>query len=115
MNKILFASALCLACVGFSAPLLSNPVVTTTTDGAVAPTVTTAAATDQDIANHVKEAFRKDASLQKDTARVLVSVKDKEVTLKGTVADKATSDRFEDVASKVPGVSDVENDLEVAK
>ena len=64
------------------------------------------------IREDVSEALERDGEL--DASNVTVAVENGEVTLEGTVPDRASKRRAEDLAEVVAGVRDVHNRLRIA-
>ena len=67
---------------------------------------------DERIREAVSEELSRDGDL--DASEIEVSVKDGEVTLEGTVPDRGSKRRAEDLIHRQPGVRDVHNRLRVA-
>ncbi len=68
---------------------------------------------DDRIREDVSESLSADGDL--DASEITVGVEDGEVTLEGTVGDRASKRRAEDLAERVAGVGDVHNRLRLAR
>ncbi len=68
---------------------------------------------DERLREDVSESLSADGEL--DASEITVGVEDGEVTLEGTVGDRASKRRAEDLAERVAGVRDVHNRLRLAR
>ncbi len=68
-------------------------------------------ASDRDIYRRVSERLAANGAL--DARNITVHVKDREVTLVGTVNDRAAKRLAQDIADSVRGVADVRNELQI--
>jgi len=101
------------------APARNTPTVpesTPATPQAGAPASGTAAMSDADraLAQRVEEALRQDTTVASAAQNIQVHAMNGEVTLRGSVSSEQEKTNLASAAEKVPGVTRINNQLEVA-